>query len=540
MRPIDLKGNAHPWYDLTLNQDAGAPLLFVEDYTAVAAAGSAVYAFLRNGLAIPPLPGPGPLVPGSTTVHSVHVPAPRNLGVPNRTNTGNVVLNPRIVRVEYHTLALRFMRLRVLLPALEAAEVVRLADEDGWNGTGVLAAAGAPAGLGILLRTRVTHRGTVPANGPPQEFYGYRGAVRDLTTRLGRYCSYCEARWQDGVSADVEHRAAKASYRSEYLEWGNFLVACVACNQRFKGDDPDRIFGIAQAAGGYHPPGTFAPTGTNAAPVSAAGNRLPYHDILRAANEFHIWPDLDDGGTTGAPFAANPANPTSLSLRCMGYRMREYNALGAPVGWIADADAVRLENVATGPGGNNTVLAQVWDPAAGALAPKHVRVEVQARNPLTANAAFNARKTGSATRTITMLGLNSQAGPFGDARVEARTLAWFEALEMLSLLSQQLATLQAWQNSWRITRLLRWGRTPPVVDFSNQMWNLVCSAAEGGYYSVWIHVFKHFGQTQLGDSALAVQLAQRLHNRATAPAATAWRYHGTNLVNSVANQIPHL
>jgi hypothetical protein len=109
--------------------------------------------------------------------------------------------------------------------------------------------------------------------------------------------------------------------------------------------------------------------------------------------------------------------------------------------------------------------------------------------------------------------------------VVQRTYAWFTAIESYRLLQDQLARLQAWNNGW-FTRLLT---TPPR---SEDQWRLIATIAEGGYYSVWLKVFKAHSVNH------ATTLAQTLNARATAT--NLFRYKGTNLVNSVTNLIPNL
>lgn len=77
---------------------------------------------------------------------------------------------------------------------------------------------------------RPISRGAAPVNA----FKHYREAFSPLSTRLGKYCSYCERRLPTHLA--VEHVQPKSKKKALALQWDNFLLACCNCNS-CKGDD---------------------------------------------------------------------------------------------------------------------------------------------------------------------------------------------------------------------------------------------------------------------------------------------------------------
>ena len=77
---------------------------------------------------------------------------------------------------------------------------------------------------------RPVERGPWPkdAAGRRALFSEYENARHDLISRIGPYCSYCEARLP--ASLAVEHCQPKKHKKHLKLDWGNFLLACVNCN----------------------------------------------------------------------------------------------------------------------------------------------------------------------------------------------------------------------------------------------------------------------------------------------------------------------
>ena len=122
---------------------------------------------------------------------------------------------------------------------------------------------------------------------------------------------------------------------------------------------------------------------------------------------------------------------------------------------------------------------------------------------------------------------------WGDRRMAERTYAWLRAVGTLQLLLVQLAVLQLPQNAW-MQQLF------PGPNPTADVWNRVADAAEQGYYSVWVNVFKRFGVANPGpgNNNLASDLVTLLNNRVAVN--TPFRYRGTNLQNSVIAQLPNL
>jgi uncharacterized protein (TIGR02646 family) len=62
----------------------------------------------------------------------------------------------------------------------------------------------------------------------PRVYTEYGQAIGDLEERIGRYCSYCERRFEIGLA--VEHVSPKLKDPDRELDWENFLLACSNCN----------------------------------------------------------------------------------------------------------------------------------------------------------------------------------------------------------------------------------------------------------------------------------------------------------------------
>lgn len=77
---------------------------------------------------------------------------------------------------------------------------------------------------------RPVERGSCPtdAEGIAKIFREYQDARGDLISRLGEYCSFCEARL--GASLAVEHKLPKNLHPQLEKDWNNFLLACTNCN----------------------------------------------------------------------------------------------------------------------------------------------------------------------------------------------------------------------------------------------------------------------------------------------------------------------
>jgi uncharacterized protein (TIGR02646 family) len=65
--------------------------------------------------------------------------------------------------------------------------------------------------------------------GPAPKIYTqYKDASKDMKTRLGMYCSYCERYLPTGLA--VEHIVPKVSSPALINVWTNFLLSCSNCN----------------------------------------------------------------------------------------------------------------------------------------------------------------------------------------------------------------------------------------------------------------------------------------------------------------------
>lgn len=584
MRPVDNKNVApYPFYDRTFDNSTGIPLLHITQHLGGTVRGftydnkagiDPLYNFFRGGFnfvgAVPigagainntggPVPAAVQLVlgvhrrpgipnpayippPGGQTSHIVYQQTYQimpgiALGVPNRDNSiVNVTINARIQAINVHTNNKRYLRLRILLLPEEAAELARIWQDDQWNGTAVLANVMGGGAVGALNAATLRNTWIYPELSRDDllnsGYIGYRGAKKDLVRLLGKYCSYCESRHQDGQNLAIEHRITKGDYHTEYLRWDNFVLGCDICNSNYKGINPSRTFGINQAMAVHHPGMMFGPLMPNAAPIiPATGAHLPYHQILGAAQNYHLWPDVSDM----VPGAA--ANPASLSLRLCNYQLHQVDNVGNSLVIIPIADAVNLNNKRVRVSSDQTsLIVNVWNTATGALSVKRVQVRIAVRNLNTGTVAFDNCKNTATQNTITLVGLNQVGNPVGDQRMLERTEAWFKAIKALKILQEQFNALARWQNSLFPANILGWNINPaPAIQLTNDQWESICENAEQtGFYSVWVTVFKQYNHN------LAQELVTRLNNRATADPNNLNRYHGTNIANSVIPYIPQL
>jgi len=84
---------------------------------------------------------------------------------------------------------------------------------------------------------RPVDKGDAPTDkqGNPKKYREYANARRDLVSRLGEYCSYCEMELDTSLA--VEHVKPKTHFPGLELKWSNFLLACTNCNST-KGAQP--------------------------------------------------------------------------------------------------------------------------------------------------------------------------------------------------------------------------------------------------------------------------------------------------------------
>ncbi|WDE06874.1 HNH endonuclease [Thalassomonas viridans] len=85
---------------------------------------------------------------------------------------------------------------------------------------------------------RPVKRGEVPVDsqGQAKQYREYANARKDLISRLGEYCSYCEMELD--ASLAVEHIQPKKYHEDLELAWENFLLACTNCNSTKGDEDP--------------------------------------------------------------------------------------------------------------------------------------------------------------------------------------------------------------------------------------------------------------------------------------------------------------
>jgi 5-methylcytosine-specific restriction endonuclease McrA len=520
MRPVDLLPNKpHAFYDQTFDNLSADRLLIVKDLSWKRLTLNNTFLFFSGtynwgpNKRIPTKPDSVAAVPADAAPHlfATYDTPQISLGVRNSRNTGTATLRPRFLSIQKSSG--RCLRLGVRPD--EASDAVAAWNDGLWNTVPI-----PPATLSNrvfkLLRKQVQYTDTVPNEDvgvAPGTFRGYRGAVRDLELAGGGYCAYCESKRQDARTMAVEHRLPKKYYHSEILRWQNFLVACEACNSSFKGSKPNRAFGIQKAISHYAPavaagityPGV--PPQNRVSPVvPSTGARVPYSDMRQACEWYVLWPSQDDGGSPNCPVVgANPANPTNYGLAAMHYKLREFHDNGTLIGDVSDDDAVNTSNVVLRDVGHGMVRANVWDStlAPPRLRERNVRVDAVPTAPTTPNALFNTRKQQAAQTTADMVGLNALANALGDRRQLERTRAWFHAIE-------SYATIQGMKKKYR-----------------DKLWKPLLNQAEAGYYSVWLTVIR-----KASGRPRARSLATRLKARADA-GGTPYRYHGTNIANSV-------
>lgn len=76
---------------------------------------------------------------------------------------------------------------------------------------------------------RPVERGDIPrVGGKAVVFADFRDANGPLEQRLGKYCCYCERRFDSML--EVEHLSPKSRDPAKLTDWDNFLLACKICN----------------------------------------------------------------------------------------------------------------------------------------------------------------------------------------------------------------------------------------------------------------------------------------------------------------------
>jgi hypothetical protein len=535
MRPVDMQPRTpHPLFNATFDNLTGAPLMIMSDTIGFDAQSVQVndhnwmYHFFRinqtfgpNLLVAPPEPADLTIQNATQAIMPVY-PMPVWTAAPlNFDGTGTLQVNAQLLWVQLGTRGkARTKRLRMLLPASQALDLLRVAKEDNWN-RGPAPSNQLMVTLAKKILERVEMGETAPqlADRVEGKFFGYRGAMRELVQTIGRYCSYCECRGVDGDTFQLEHRLAKAAYPSEWLRWENFLLACAYCNQA-KNPQPNRETGIELAIRNMNPLPEY--NGGKAAPFVPRGqnqNRLPYHAMRKACEDEYLWPSSDDAPN-------NPA-PTNYSLRCLKYKLIERTPQGprdVPV-----RDSVRLENLdGEDDAFSQYVIAQVWNSTTNMLESKHVLVVLQPKDPGTLNVALNAHKRDAARRTIRMCNLNWFQPAEQDRRANQRTHTWFKAIEALAAYQKEEDLLGRVVLSGQLTQQEK-------DEHLRGLWDkLVAGPAEAGYFSVWLTVFLQAGGQVRGEA-----LVNALNTRGTGSNLD-YRYRGWSFMNSVYNQIPDM
>ena len=67
---------------------------------------------------------------------------------------------------------------------------------------------------------------------PKRVYKNFQEALPYLENALGKYCSYCERYFPNGLG--VEHIVPKSQNKRLKKTWGNFLLACLNCNSAKK------------------------------------------------------------------------------------------------------------------------------------------------------------------------------------------------------------------------------------------------------------------------------------------------------------------
>lgn len=548
MRPLDTKNAAsHATYEATFATilAGGLGVVVFTDY-AKEAEGDGVYEFFRRNLTWSWSRKKNSPVPKGVPVGTVgqvlveHMPASFTLAAATRDGLVQPITVQAYIQ-QYQQLAAlndgKGQVLRVVLPHEVASDLLRLAREDAWNGTQVLFPGTTPTARVQKQIIEALTKGIGLVEKPPVHAVRYGDAKDELVKACGGFCSYCEGPYQNPRDMAVEHRIPKSDFVTETLRWDNFVLACNLCNSDSKRTAPPRAFGLGalvkawnHANGGN--PIQYAPTGgaKDHAPERppGSGTVIPYHEILKAAADGHLWPDVKHTLPAGTQRA--------LSLRMIDYQLWSVDDQGAYGAHIPTAWAVHASNAALDTAPDQWLRANVWNVANGSAGLKLQRVAVRpvVRSLAETDNTLNDRLNAAAPLSIALFKLDERTKPCRDQRVMGRTRVWFKALTMVRLLQDQLQTLAYWTAHPYLRRLFGWLGIPVLVV--EAPWELVLQAAEAdGYYSVWLHVFKHVG----GDP-LATALATRLQTRAAADPHATIHYHGTDVQGSVAPFISEL
>jgi len=258
----------------------------------------------------------------------------------------------------------------------------------------------------------------------------YREAFDDLTSILGRYCSFCELSERSSALA-VEHVVPKAPYPTKFVDWNNFLLGCPNCNS-VKASKPPRADAKRWAGG-------MAPTADQ---------------IAQAALDHYYWPHI-----------------SQYSFRFYIYTLqyKQGNSfVSFPMPNAADYRNFRNVNAR-----NKTVTAEMnhngmWTNTEFVVLPI----------ALDPSLAFNFDKS-KIENTIDLVKLNRiiNDDQEKDIRTFNRTEAWFKVLRQLRILDEDVTRAGADDQRKKDNFNSSWGR---LLD---------CAVSEG-FYSIWITILK--------------------------------------------------
>lgn len=511
MRPVDKKDMAPQGdYDATFPEIPGGRGVVIFQAKAEIAVSDSVYKSFRNGKMwqskkVPPEgPGHGP----AGVVNEDSLPTLTVLTADRDGKGAAMTVQPYVQRFRKKPGGLQIVR--VVLDRDDAVELVRVASEDEWNKNKnkkfpkmqnaevVIAALRDAIGLGKKS---------------PAFAAKYGAAKPELLKSMGGFCSYCETKYQSGGDLDVEHRLPKSHYPTETLRWGNFLLGCTICNSHVKGTRPSRPWGIETAIKEFSSAGTKVQytAGDMKAPQS-----VRYHDIRRAADTYHVWPDAPEQELSDAV----------MSLRTIKYELCEVGLNGTLI-------QLPLASMITKDSWSNRFTDRhqwMWANITKNNISTSTRVVVRAvprQLPAPANATTAVKRAcdrvnKGAKNMINLVGLAMRTDESRDQRMMARTDAWFDALRLCDLLNRLGASPVLSRRKAKVA-----GSKTNMVS-ADDIWDLAVAAAGKGYYSVWITVFK-----LAGGEAMAQKLVTRLQNKSDSDPESHAHYHGTDVKTSV-------
>lgn len=292
----------------------------------------------------------------------------------------------------------------------------------------------------------------------------YKKAALPLVQELGSYCSYCET-YIPGL-LEVEHVCPKSEFPLFALDWSNFLLACGPCNTS-KSNEPNRksISTNAKSIGWNH--------------------QLEDQSKIKVENDY-VWPHTN-------PFSFQEYKP--VLYYCNGNRNSG--------SWKT------VDSIQTG-------LSTNADPSSGLtlISQNFTTLEVVADIPNIGHRSVEARldpqnvASVSGKGLIDILKLNTLGTTVYDRRVMNRTTAWFAALSAVE--------------AWQIQEQAFDPNPPPSSIFDAWLQNTVQSAANKGFFSVWIEVLnrnRRIKNAPMNRKGQAMTLAEEFLHSAAFPTA---------------------